>query len=215
MKIQISISKSSWAKDYQNKIKTKISKFSSNVKVMHSHKNLKKNYDINIIFSYFKKVPSKYLKFSKINLIPHESDLPEGRGMSPLTWQILKGKKKVFFSLIEASSKIDNGLIYYKKEIKIPKHILFDELKKLQLNKNLELITKFIRFYNKYNKAPRGKKQKGRVTTFKKRSPKDSKIKINKSVLSQFDLLRSVDDKNYPAFFYIYGKKYFLKISKA
>ena len=214
MKIQILISKNSWAIDYQSKIKTKISKFSSDVKLIHSHKILKKNYDINIIFSYFKKIPLKYLKLSKINLIPHESDLPKGKGMSPLTWQNLRGKKKIFFSLIEASSKIDSGLIYYKKEIDIPKHILFDELKKLQLNENLKLLIKFIKFYAKNNKAPNGKKQKGKSTFFKKRSPKDSKIKINKSVLSQFNLLRSVDNKNYPAFFYMYGKKYLIKISK-
>ena len=42
MKIQILISKSSWAKDYQNQIKTKISKFSNNVDIIHNHKNLKK-----------------------------------------------------------------------------------------------------------------------------------------------------------------------------
>ena len=215
MKIQILISKSSWAKDYQNKIKTKISKFTSNIKLINNHKNLKKNYDINVIFSYFRKIPPKYLKLSKINLIPHESDLPKGKGMSPLTWQILSGKKKIFFSLIEASSKIDSGLIYYKKEINIPKYVLFDELKKIQLNENLKLITKFIRFYAKNNEAPKGKKQKGRGTFFKKRSPEDSEIKINKSVLSQFNLLRSADDKNYPAFFNIYGKKYFINIKKA
>jgi len=46
MKIQILISKSSWAKDYQNQIKTNISKYSNDVKFIYSHKNLKKNYDI-------------------------------------------------------------------------------------------------------------------------------------------------------------------------
>ena len=215
MKIQILISKSSWAKDYQNQIKTKISKFSNNVNIIHNYKNLKKNYDINVIFSYFTKIPKNYLKLSKINLIPHESDLPKGKGMSPLTWQILNGKKKIFFSLIEASSKIDGGLIYYKKKIEIPKYFLFEELKKIQLNENLKLIIKFIKFYIKNNCAPKSKKQKGKSTFFKKRSPEDSKIKIKKSILSQFNLLRSVDNKNYPAFFFIYGKKYFIKISKS
>ena len=131
MKIQILISESSWANNYKKEILNKLKKFSNKVKILNNHKELKKN-DINIIFSYFKIIPKVYLKKSKINLIPHESNLPKGKGMSPLTWQILKGKKK-----------------------------------------------------------------------------------IKKSILSQFDLLRIVDNKNYPAFFKIYGKKYILKISKS
>jgi hypothetical protein len=57
-----------------------------------------------------------------------------------------KNKKKVFFSLIEASSKIDNGKVYYQKKIKIPKDLLFDEIKKIQLDENLKLIIKFLNF---------------------------------------------------------------------
>jgi len=214
MKIQILINKCSWANDYQKLIRAKLKKFCKNIKFLDNHKDLKKNYDINIIFSYFTKIPEKYLKFSKINLIPHESNLPKGKGMSPLTWQILKGKKKVFFSLIEASSEIDNGLVYYKREIKIPKDFLFDEIKKIQLDENLKLIIKFIKFYKRKNKAPKGKIQIGKSTFYKRRKPQDSEIRIQKSLLAQFNLLRTVDDKNYPAFFKIYGKKYILKISK-
>ena len=105
MKTQILISKSSWANEHQKKIRWKLKKICKNIKFLHNHKELKKNYDINIIFSYFTKIPEKYLKFSKINLIPHESNLPKGKGMSPLTWQILKGKKKVFFFLNRSKLK--------------------------------------------------------------------------------------------------------------
>ena len=52
-----------------------------------------KNYSINIIPSYSKIIPKKFLEKSVINLVVHESDLPKGKGMSPLTWQILKNKK--------------------------------------------------------------------------------------------------------------------------
>ena len=97
MKIQILISKFSWANNYKKEILTKLKKFSKDIKILHSHKELKKNNDINIIFSYFKIIPTQYLKKSKVNLIPHESNLPKGKGMSPLTWQILKGKKRFFF----------------------------------------------------------------------------------------------------------------------
>jgi len=215
MKIQILISKSSWANCYKKKILDKLKKYSNNIIVLSSHKKLKKNYDINIIFSYFKKIPNTYLKKSKVNLIPHESNLPKGKGMSPLTWQILEGKKKVFFCLIEANSKIDNGVIYYKKTKIIPKYLLFDEIKKIQLNENLKLLIRFVKFYKLKNKAPKSEIQIGKGTFYKKRDPSNSELKIQKSILSQFNLLRAVDNKNYPAFFKIYGKKYILKISKS
>ncbi len=214
MKIQILISKSSWANTYKKKILNSLKKFSNNIEILSNHKKLKKDCDINIIFSYFKIIPKTYLDKSKINLIPHESNLPKGKGMSPLTWQILENKKKIYFSLIEASTKIDNGVIYYKKKIILPKYLLFDEIKKIQLNENLKLIIKFITFYKKKNKAPKSKKQIGKDTYYRKRNPEDSQININRSILSQFNLLRTVDNKNYPAFFKIYGKKYFLKITK-
>ena len=149
MKIQILISKSSWANKFEIFIKRKLKRFSKNIKIFDHHNKLKNNYDVNIIFSYFKKIPKNILKKSKLNLVPHESDLPSGKGMSPLTWQIIKNKKEVVFSLIEASSVIDGGKIYYKKKIKIPKHLLFEDIKRIQLKQNLLLIEKFLIFIKK------------------------------------------------------------------
>ena len=41
------------------------------------------------------------------NLVVHESALPEGRGWSPLTWQILAGKSEIPITLFEAVEAID------------------------------------------------------------------------------------------------------------
>ena len=214
MKIQILLDKNSWAKRYENFIKKKIKKFSNKIEILSHHNNLKKNFDINIIFSYFKKIPKKKLNLSKINLVPHESDLPKGKGMSPLSWQILEGRSEAVFSLIEADDSIDGGLIYYKKKIKIPKDYLFEDIKKVQLNENLKLIIRFIKYYKKNNRKPKTKNQIGKSSYYKIRRPSDSKINIKKSISSQFNLLRIVDNKNYPAFFYFKGKKYILRINK-
>ena len=214
MRIQILISKSSWANQYQNYIKDRLKKYTKIINFYNKHKNLRKNYDINIIFSYFKKIPKKYLAFSKTNLIPHESKLPKGKGMSPLTWQILEKKNKVFFSLIEADTKINNLIIYFQKKIKIKKSLLFNEIKKIQLVENLKLIEKFLKYYKIKNKIPIGKKQIGKTSMYRKRTPNDSELDINQSIKTQFNLLRVSDNKNYPTFFKMYGKKYILKISK-
>lgn len=212
MKIQILISKNSWANTYKKNIKKKLIKFTKNIKFINNHTKLKPNTDINIIFSYFKKIPKKYLLYSKNNLIPHESKLPKGKGMSPLTWQILENKDRIFFSLIEASDKIDSGVIYFNKKIIIKKTLLFEEIKKIQLNENLKLIEKFIRSFKK-NKV-KGFKQFGKSSFYRKRTPNDSELNINVSIKKQFNLLRVCDNKNFPSFFKINGKKYKIFISK-
>ena len=214
MRIQILISKKSWAQDYKKIILKKIKKFTRKPIILSNHLNLKKNYDVNIIFSYFKIIPSRYLKRSKFNIIPHESDLPKGKGMSPLTWQILDNKKNIFFSLIEANNKLDSGKIYYKKIIKIPKTHIFKEIKDVQLYTNLELIKKFLSYYKKNKTSPTGLKFNLKETFYRKRTPKDSKININKKLKDEFNLLRVVDNKNYPAYFNIDGKKFYIEIKK-
>ncbi len=214
MKIQILISKSSWAKIYIKKILKKLKNFSKNITVIDNHKKIKDNYDVNIIFSYFKKIPKKYLLRSKFNIVPHESDLPSGKGMSPLSWQILEDKKKIVFSLFDASVKIDSGKVYFKKIVYIPKDKLFSELKNIQFNINTGLIQKFLRHLNIYKKPPKSIISKKKVSYYRKRKPKDSEIDIYKNIKNQFNLLRIVDNDNYPAFFKIYGKKFYLKIFK-
>lgn len=214
MKIQILISKSSWAEKYKNLISSELKKFTKKIFFLNHHYNLKKNYNINIIFSYFKKIPKKFLIRSDINLVPHESLLPQGRGMSPLTWQILQSKKKIFFSLIEADTKIDSGKVYYTKNVYIPGDYLFDEIKLIQLNENLNLIKRFLKYYKNKKKPPKASIQIGKPSFYKARFPKDSKININKSIKSQFNLLRLADNERYPNYFILNNKKYFLKLYK-
>ena len=214
MKIQILISEKSWANKYKSVIKNKLKNFSRTIRFLDNHKKLKKQYDINIIFSYFKKIPKEHLSFSKYNLIPHESNLPKGKGMSPLTWQILEKKDKVFFSLIEAGIEIDGGPIYYQKKVKIKKDLLFQEIKEVQLLVNLALIDRFLKYFKKNKTAPNSIKKFGKETFYKKRTQKDSELNVNDTLKNLFNLIRVSDFENYPAFFKLFGKKYKLKISK-
>jgi methionyl-tRNA formyltransferase len=57
--------------------------------------------------------------------------------------------------------------------------------------------------------------QPSNSTYFKKRTPNDSEISVEQSIKQQFNLLRIVDNVRYPAFFYMNGKKYILKIYQA
>ena len=213
MKIQILLDKNSWAINYKNQFKLCFKEISKKIHVIDNHSKIKKNNTICVIFSYFKKIPKIYLNRSKYNLICHESNLPKGRGMSPITWQILNGKQNFIFSLIEASEKIDNGKIYFKKKVKIKKNYLFGEIKKIQFENNIKLILRFSKYLKKNNKPPKALDQKGKPTYYKLRNSKDSKININKSIKSQFNLIRSADSDKYPVYFDMKNRKFFLRIT--
>ena len=215
MKIQVLTSKTSWL--FKNKRKfiiKKLKRYSKNIKLVSSHNNLKRSSDIIIILSYYKIIPKKYLNFSKYNVVVHESNLPKGRGMSPLSWQLLENKNLITFSLLEASQKMDAGRVYYKKKVAVKKDILFDEIKHLQYLQNINLVIKFLNYLNKYKKAPKSKVQSGKPIFYRLRQKKDSKLNISKSIKSQFNLMRISDFKNYPSFFILNNKKYIIKIFK-
>lgn len=74
---------------------------------------------------------------------------------------------------------------------------MLSEIKHLQGKKTNELILKFIDNYSKMQ----GKPQEGEESFYRKRTPKDSELDINKTIDEQFNLLRVVDNEKYPAFF--------------
>jgi len=208
MKVAILTSQNQWfstfALDLQSKIK--------NSKIFHNHKNINISYEIVFILGYHKVIEEKYLKLHKHNLVIHESALPEGKGWAPMFWQILEGKNEIIFTLFEASNNIDNGDIYMQKTLHLNGYELNNQLRKKQALLTINMCIEFLDNYQKYS-VP--KMQIGKETFFKKRTPKDSELDINKTINEQFNLLRIVDNESYPAFFYKNGKKYILKIDEA
>ena len=87
---------------------------------------------------------------------------------------------------------------------------LINELRIKQGLAYLKIIKKFLKKYPKIS----FRKQSGKSNFIKKRNPKDSKLNINRSIKSQFNLLRINDNKLYPSFFYYKKNKYLLKIYK-
>ena len=213
MKIQILTSKTSWLfKNKRKIILEKLKKYSKNIKLITNHNNIKKKYDIVIILSYYKIIPKKYLNFSKHNLVVHESNLPKGRGMSPLYRQILKNKKNIIFTLFEISENMDEGCFYYKKKFFFKENLVYEELKDKQFLNSLKLVDKFLNHYKKKKDHPKKFLQIGKSTYFKAFNKTDSKININKSLKSQFNRLRTVDNKKFPTFFIYKKRKFFISI---
>ena len=150
-------------------------------------------------------------KFDKVLLV-HASDLPKGRGWSPLIWEILNGAKKITVSLLEAAEEIDGGDIWKKVDILIPKHALYDEINNILFEAESELMDFAVDAFSNI----KSKKQNTSVkpTYFRKRTPADSEIDPNKSLKSQFDHIRVCDPQRFPAFFYLYGYRYKITLEK-
>ncbi len=168
--------------------------------------------DVEIVFilSYFSLVSKEFLSKHKHNLVVHDSDLPQGKGWSPATWQILEGKNRLPIVIFEATEQVDSGRIYIKDYIELDGSELLDEIRQRQAGKIYDLCTQFL-----YTR-PVGRPQLDceDKSNYRRRSAVDSELDVDKTILEQFNLLRTVDNKAYPAFFNIKGHKYILRISK-
>lgn len=203
MKIAILTSPNQWFIPYAEKLNQLI----KNSKLFFNHVEIS-NFDIVFILSYHKIIDKKFLKQNRYNIIIHESNLPQGKGWAPLFHQIIEGKNEITFSLFEADEKIDNGDIYLQKILKLNGLELYEELRKKQAQLTIDMCLDFLKLYPNIQ----AKRQKGQESFYPKRSPKDSELDINKSLKEQFNLLRIVNNEEFPAFFYKDGKKFIIKI---
>ena len=175
-------------------------------------KNYQRVFKQNIVFilGYTKILPNNFLKKNNLNLVVHESNLPKGKGFSPVQWQILKNQNKIPICLIEAIETVDSGPILAKSSFNLEGNELNEEIRLKQAVATIKIIKKFLKKFPNFSQ----KKQVGLPTFYKRRYPKDSLLDLNKSLKNNFNLLRIADNLNYPAYFIYKGKKYILKIYK-
>lgn len=178
------------------------------IKIYYNFKKIK-NYDYVFVLGYTKILPKIFIERNKLILVIHESNLPKGKGFSPLQWQILKNKNIIKVNLIKLEPKVDSGDIILTDDLKLNGSELYDEIREKQSEVTFQLIEKFL---NK--KIIQYKKQKGKETFFRKRNAVDSKLDINQSLKKNFNLLRICNNEEWPAFFYYKNHKYTLKIFK-
>lgn len=161
----------------------------------------------------YKRIVSRFiLAKHENNLVVHESDLPKGRGWSPLTWQILEGKQQIPVTLFEASETVDSGPIYLQEWIHLNGNELVEDLRFLQAKVTCHLCRRFVASYPDILDCAR--LQKGEPTYYRRRTPVDSQVDPDKTIRSQFNLFRVADNQLYPVWFEIDGTRYILKITK-
>ena len=166
-------------------------------------KKLKKNYISKLKFKFVffihwsEYIPSYiYEKFECIQF--HSSNLPKGRGGSPIQNQILMGKNMTKLCAFKVVKQIDGGPIYFKKNLSL-KGSAADILKRME-KLSVDIIKKIVKSKNLLLK-----KQTGAPTFFKRRTPKQSEI--NKKYFSKvdkfYDFVRMLDADGYPKSFFV------------
>lgn len=129
--------------------------------------------------------------FEKFNCIVfHMTDLPYGRGGSPLQNLIRRGHKVTKISAIEVEEELDSGKVYLKKPLE-----LNGTAKEIFLKANL-VIEEMIGIIIIKKLIP--KPQKGKITHFKRLKPKDGNIANLKDLNLVHDYIRMLDCEGYP-----------------
>lgn len=120
----------------------------------------------------------------------HMTDLPYGRGGSPLQNLICNGHKQTMLSALRMTAELDAGPIYLKEPLSL-------EGSAQQIFENMaKRIGKMIGLLVEKDIAP--KTQQGVVSTFKPRTPEMSKLPQGASLEQLYDHIRMLDAEGYP-----------------
>ena len=170
--------------------------------------NLKEIKKINpkiIFFIHWSKFISKSIFKKYLCIQFHSSNLPKGRGGSPIQNQIVLNIKKTKISAFKVSEKLDSGPICLQEDLSLKGNAL-NILCRME-KKSIKMIKKIISIKNL-----KFKKQKGKPTYFNRREPSESKINFNKigNIKNLYNFLRMLDAPSYPNAFFKLNKYKFI-----
>jgi methionyl-tRNA formyltransferase len=197
----------SWFIPFGHELQKQISARGYEVNYVHSKKEITKG-DVCFILSCTRILGEEILQLNKNNIVVHASDLPLGRGWSPLQWQILEGKNEIILTMFEAVAGMDEGPYYLKSVLSLDGSELLTELRKKMATEIINMCIQFIE--NRSNIIPM--EQKGLPTYYRKRNDADDEIDINKTIQELFNHLRIADNNRHPIYFHYREKKFFLQI---
>ncbi len=166
--------------------------------------------EVCLLLSCGRLLSAEQLALHRYNLVVHESSLPKGQGWSPMTWQILEGSNSIPITLFEAVADLDTGPIHLQQQITLQGHELVDEWRALQAHATHELC---LTWFDRYQLVIKSiQPQHGESSFYPRRGPSDSEINPELPLSEQYNLLRVVDNKRYPAFFQWRGRKYTINL---
>jgi methionyl-tRNA formyltransferase len=166
--------------------------------------------DVCFLLSCVRIVEAEYLGRNRHNIVVHASDLPRGKGFSPLQWQILEGKQTIVVSLIEAVQAVDAGPVYFRSSLEFDGSELHDELRQKLGSKVVEMCLRYAAESDSLTPVS----QEGAESFYRRRTESDDELDVQKSILEQFNHLRIAENERHPVYFRHLGHKYVLKVYK-
>lgn len=126
-------------------------------------------------------------------VIFHMTDLPFGRGGSPLQNLISRGITRTKISALRCEKGLDTGPIYLKRELSLEGSAeeIFLRADRIIEDMIVEMI----------EKEPQAQPQTGEPTVFKRRTPDMSDLQGTSNLDDAYDLIRMMDADGYPRAF--------------
>ena len=123
----------------------------------------------------------------------HMTDVPYGRGGSPLQNLIVRGHRKTKLTALRMTEDFDAGPVYLKEDLSLEGNA--EEIFIRTTYLSAQMIKLII------HKQPEPTPQIGKVTIFKRRKPKESEIHALDSLQALHDFIRMLDAEGYPRAF--------------
>lgn len=127
----------------------------------------------------------------------HMTDLPFGRGGSPLQNLIAGGHKETVLTALQMTQEVDAGPIYAKRPLSLE-----GSAAEIFARAGI-LVCELIKWMTE--QEPKPEPQTGVATTFKRRRPQDSKLPPHCDSTALYDHIRMLDAPSYPNAFAEHG----------
>jgi len=126
----------------------------------------------------------------------HMTDVPYGRGGSPLQNLIVRGHRHTKLTALRMTHDFDAGSVYLKEDLCLEGNA--EEIYIRATHKAAQMIKRII------SEQPEPVPQVGEVVLFKRRKPEESEIPKLDSLQDLSDFVRMLDAEGYPKAFIIY-----------
>ena len=154
------------------------------------YSNIKKINPCKIFIPHWSYIIPKDIFLNYECIVFHMTDLPYGRGGSPLQNLIIRGFESTKISAIRVQDGIDTGDIYLKNDLELHGSA-YDIFKRGNIIIN-NMIVKILK--KRIDPVP----QNGKVTLFKRRKPEQSNIEKLRTINKVYDYIRMLDADGYP-----------------
>lgn len=129
----------------------------------------------------------------------HMTDLPYGRGGSPLQNLIVRGHKETKVSAIQVTEEIDGGPVYMKKPLSLE-----GSAQEIYIRCSDVIFSQMLPAFLAEKIVP--VPQTGEPVIFKRRKPEDGRLEGNMEPEKLYDSIRMLDAEGYPRAFLDYGE---------